>query len=132
VSGGEVFVKLDQAQVKEAVDASVRMAVTEALGRNSDALVKAVVDAALNEQTSNGYNRTTAFRAALDRTIRDEAQRAVDALLEAERPRIHAVLRERITAERLVERFIDTILETQGGLFVNVRIAPPSADEDDR
>ena len=134
-----LFVKLEPKQVEGAVDIAVRSALAEVLGRDPDALVKAVVNGALSEAGPNGYGRRgTLFAQAIDRLVQSEATAAVADILEAQRPRVRAILVERLTREldpqKLAGNYADALIAAMSGsLYVSVSVnvtAPPPRDSD--
>lgn len=129
-----LFVKLEPKQVEGAVDIAVRSALAEVLGRDPDALVKAVVNGALSEPSTNGYGRRgTLFAQAIDRLVQEEATSAVKDILETQRPRVRAILVERLTREldpqKLAGSYADALIAAMSSsLYVSVSVnvtAPP-------
>ena len=122
----DLFVKLDPQKVSGAVDLALREAIAKELGRDPDALVKAVVEAALKEGGTGSYNsRGSLFKLALDKIITEEATARVGQILEEERPRIVEALRNKIDAGAL----IDSFLERTSSLWIAVGGKPDEGGE---
>lgn len=120
-----LFVQLNPRQVTEAVDLALREAIAKELSRDPDALVKAVIEAALSSR-GTGYGSThSMFKTELDKVIREEALKALTATFEEERPRINAELRRRITAELLTDAVLAQTIDKLQGIYVTVGAVPP-------
>jgi hypothetical protein len=106
----------------EIVQASVKAAVVQALGKDPEALVRAVVDAAMHEKT-NSYDRTTIWDSKVNAAIRDVAAEAFKEWLDEQRPMIRAAVRARLGESRtkLVDDFasklVDGLISTIGVSF---------------
>jgi hypothetical protein len=134
------YVKLEPKQIQNAVDLSIREAVAEVLGKDPDALVKAVVDAALKPRDSYGRPATgkTPFETAVDRMIHDEATEAVKELVDANRLRIRETIKARVAEQWDLDTiggdFADSLIDAlKSGVSVygSVKIAPIVAGSDD-
>ncbi|MBX3031445.1 MAG: hypothetical protein KF809_14965 [Chloroflexi bacterium] len=123
----QVTVSVDPAAVKEAIDESVRLAVAQALGPHKDALVKAIVDAAL-AKPRGGYGQSP-FAQSLDAQIREEAKAAVHELIVEEGPRIRAALKARLTADGMVDAILRQVLEVRP-VFVQVDLRSTDPEDD--
>jgi len=131
-----LFVKLEAKQVEGAVDIAIRSALAEVLGRDPDALVKAVVNAALTERARDGYgSKGTLFAKAIDSLVQDEAKAAVSDIIESQRDRIRAVLVDRLTREldpgKLAGTYADALIAAISAsmyVSVNLTVAAPAAD----
>lgn len=118
--GTDILVRLDPGQLKEIVENSVREHLIQTLSKDPDAVVKAVVDAAL-KAPSNSYDRNkTLFKDELERQIRELAKDIVTGILTEERPRIEAELRRRITAESLTEAALSQTIDQLGHLYISI------------
>ena len=109
----ELFVKVDQASVKAALDDGIRVAVSEVLGRDPKAVIQEVVKAALGERgNGNTYgSRGTLFGQAVDKMIREEAEASVKAWIEERRPEIKALLDTRLRdSDDLPTALVDKIV----------------------
>lgn len=114
----DLMVRIDPAQLKTLVEDSVRQQLVQALSKDPDAIVRAVVDAAL-KSGGTGYGRTP-FSTELDKQIREIALEITREILAAERPKIEAELRRRITAELLTEAALKQTIDQMGSLYITV------------
>jgi hypothetical protein len=135
-----LFVKLEPKQVEGAVDIAIRAALAEVMGRDPDALVKAVVNAALSEKRDGGYGpKGTLFAKAIDKLVQDEATAAVGEIIEGQRERIRGLLVDRLTREldpaKLAGTYADALIaaiDASMYVSVNLSIHPATAPDADR
>ena len=102
---------------KEIIDAEIRAAVVKALGTDPDKLVRAVVDAAM-DQKKDRYDKDTIFQTAVADMIRGAAKEEFKAWLEQKRPLIMAAVRERLTREEgFVGQVADKLVTAMAASF---------------
>jgi hypothetical protein len=79
-----VELKIDNASIETLVKEQIKVAVAEALSRQSPALVNRLVDIAL-ETKRNHYDRTSILDESINQMIRQEAQEGVKEWLDTKR-----------------------------------------------
>lgn len=124
---GGMFIKVDPTVIAQALDTHIRLAMVEALGKDVDGLIRAIVDSALAEEApQSGYGkRESLFRRAINEMIRVEASKAFAEFLEGKRPVIHAAITAKIrsNADGMIDGFTDKFVEAlTGGLVVDIRL----------
>lgn len=85
----KVSIQIPEAEVR----AHITMAVGQALSKNKDSFIRAIVEEALNKSQSP-YNRSTPLEDAVKKLVRGEAQAAVTAWVESHR----GLIQERVKA----------------------------------
>ena len=85
----KVSIQIPEAEVR----AHITTAVGQALSKNKDSFVKAIVEEALNKPQSP-YNRSTPLEDAVKKLVREESQAAVTAWVESHR----GLIQERVKA----------------------------------
>jgi hypothetical protein len=92
--------------------AQVQAAVVEALARDPEELVQAVVDMALSEKR-NSYDRATIWQTQVHKMIRDAAQEAFREWLVEQRPLVAKAVRGKLESRRGVffKRVLDGLLD---------------------
>ena len=109
---------------EEIIDAQVRSAVAQALGKNADVLVRAIVDRAISKKQDN-YSRTTIFQDELDKMIRAVANESLAEWLEELRPEIRKQVRatldkrKREQVAKMADRLLDSL--SNAIFYVNVK-----------
>ena len=93
---------------KEIISAHVAAAVMEALGKDPDALIKAVVDEAMRTK-KNSYESDTIFLSGVKELIRQEANTVFKDWLEQKRPIIQKAILTRLKREEA--GFINTVAD---------------------
>lgn len=103
--------EIDRA-VAEVVDARIRQGVTEALGKDPETMVRAVVDAALSEKPGS-YGRETFLQAAVKDLIQKAAQDSLRQWVVENQELIRARVAERIAGKKadLPDRIADSVIE---------------------
>ena len=109
---------------EEIIDAQVRSAVAQALGKNPDVLVRAIVDRAI-EKKQDGYSRTTIFQDELDEMIRAVAKESLAEWLEELRPEIRKQVRATLDKRKkeqvakMADRLLDSL--SNASFYVNIK-----------
>lgn len=96
--------------VTDAIQAHIQGAVADALGKDPDALVRAVVETALGEK-ARSYEKTTIFQKAVNKMIRDAAEEEMRRWLGERKAVITAAIAERLrTGEsEFTKRIVDAV-----------------------
>jgi len=90
----EFNVKLEEDLVKTYIE----KAIAEALGKNPEALVQAVVREAMSAKR-NTYDRKTIFQSAIEEMIRQAAKEQFKLWLDTQKDKIKKALQERLAKE---------------------------------
>lgn len=101
-------IKLDDKDVKKAVDTQLRVSMMEALGKNPDALIKSIVNEALSVK-KNSYDNKTVFQTSIDECIRDAGKEVFKAWVETKKQVIKDAIVARLNKEE--GQFIETIAD---------------------
>jgi len=124
----ELSIRLAPDQLKSIVEQSVREHLVATLSKDPDAIVKAIVNAALKPEPGS-YRSRSLFAGELDDQIRELAKQIVTEILASERPRIEAELRRRITADLLTEAALKQTIDQMGSLYISIGLPPDQRDE---
>lgn len=96
---------------KDIIDAHVKAAVASVLNKDPEALVRAVVDAAMNERDRNSYSSDpTIWGKQVNQMIREVAKATFNEWLDEQKPVIAKMVRAKLT-ERNGKKTIDDIVE---------------------
>lgn len=105
---------------KDVIDAHVRAAVANVLNRDPEALVRAVVDAALSQKRPGAYsNDPPIWQEKVNEMIREVASATWTAWIDEQRPKIEAAVRARLDSKQkkdLISKVCDR-LEAAIGTF---------------
>ena len=118
----DISIKIPKGALEGVVDAHVRAAVMEALGRDPAALVEKVVDAAMTEKAQH-YNKRTLFQEIVAKEIRETARIVFGEWLEEQRPMIAARIRDhlnkKVKGKGFADRMVDALTQS---MVVNVNL----------
>lgn len=108
---------------KEIIDAQVRSAVAQALAKDPAALVRTIVEAALNEKDPRSYSNKPIWIDALNKMIRDEAQACIAEWIETQRPAIRKACHEKLGTQgrKIIAGIADQLAEkVKTGFHVSI------------
>jgi hypothetical protein len=103
-----IELKLDPKDVCRIIDSHVRKAIMEALGKDPESLIKAVVDSAMSAKSSSFSNKTL-FIEASEQMIRDAAREVFKEWLSDKKVLIQNAISKRLKEEN--SAFIETIAD---------------------
>lgn len=108
-------------QVAEIVQARIEAEVAAALAKDPELLIKGIVKTALLKKKDQ-YSRTTVVQDMIQRMIHDEAQEAIKAWVEENRPMIRARVNKALTLRHSehLDSFANAVME---GLAENLRVS---------
>lgn len=106
---------------KDIIEAQVKAAVMGVLARDSEALVRAVVDAAMN-QKRDSYNRQTIWEEKLNQMIRSVADQYLEAWIEQQKPAIHKALATKLAQKGTVGAIADGIIAKMSRVYVSLHL----------
>jgi hypothetical protein len=95
---------------KEVIDAHVKAAVVSALNKDPEALIRAVVSAAMNQKDSHSYSGATIWDQQVNAMIREVAKATFDEWLNEMKPTIQKEVRLRLAGKN-GKKTIDDIVE---------------------
>jgi len=103
----EFNVKLEEDMVKTYIE----KAIAEALGKNPEVLVQAVVKEAMSAKR-NSYDHKTIFQSAVEGMIREAAKEQFKLWLETQKDKIKKALQDRLTkeGEGFIAKVVDSIV----------------------
>ena len=104
---------------KDVIDAQVRAAVAVALNKDPEALVRAVVEAAMNAK-QNSYDRTTIWQEEINKMIRQVATDEFKAFLETQRPDIAKLIKEKLAKD--TKTLLDVVTTKLAAGFSNLHL----------
>lgn len=99
---------------KDVIEAQVRAAVAVALSKDPEALVRAVVNAAMDQKDNRGYSGKTIWEEKTNEMIREVAHEAFRGWLEEQRPKIQKAVLARLKStgdvvEKIAAKFADKL-----------------------
>ena len=105
--------------VKDIIDVKMREAMVEALGKDPEALVTAVVKSALEKKESSYGRGKTVFQEAIDKMIQEEARAVFQKWLSAKKPLIKKAILKRLkdTEAGFVDTVAEKLVDTLGSKF---------------
>ena len=106
---------------KDVIDAQVRAAVMVALNKDPEALVRAVVEAAMSQKKDH-YSTQTIWMEQLNQMIRDVAKDEFKAWVEAQRPSIAKMIKAKLgdSTKGLVDKLSTKMAEGLTGVHFNI------------
>ena len=123
MNGATVSIALEAKDVQPIIDANIHAAILEVLGRNPEGMIAAIVKATLDAPSANsGYGKKeTVLQAAVNRLIREEAERAFGEFLAEHRELIHKEISRRLNGSggKFAASLADQVMD---GLAQNVYI----------
>ena len=113
-----VNVEVSSGLVKPIIEAKIQAAILGEMGRDPTMFIEAVVKDALSVKTDekgvvsrHSYdNRYTFLEAMVRKTIRDEATKAVEELMSAQRDKIRAEIKKRLMSERGASKIASAVV----------------------
>lgn len=107
-----VSVSLPVEITRDIVQANIKAAVVAALGSNPEALVAAVVAAAMQEKT-NSYDSRSIWDKTINEEIRKAAQGAFQEWIVDHMPMVQKAVRARLDREKkgILERLVDSVAD---------------------
>ena len=126
----DLNIKLGGDSIKAIIDAQVRGAVAAALGKNSDALIRALVQEAFLEK-SDRYEKETKFEKIVKSAIREEGTEAFKEWLKEIRPQIRAEFQKQLKAagpKKIFDAFIESITASVPTMRLNIEFFPKGED----
>ena len=114
----DLSINIPKGALEGVVNAHIQAAVTEALGRNPEVLVKAVVRAAMAQRKQH-YNSKSIFEEQVSAMIRKTASEEFQKFLDEKRPAIADQIRAKFdgNAEKLVDTIAEKLVGHLGGSF---------------
>ena len=113
----EVKIQISQDIIK----AHVQAAVASVLAKDPEALVKAVVDAAMNEKT-NSYDRTTIWEKKVNELIRKVADGVFEAWLNEQKPAIEKAVRTQLSKKSTCQDIAASIVQKMCRVHVDIAL----------
>lgn len=95
---------------KEIIDAHVKAAVASVLNKDPEALIRAVVQAAMAEKDRNNYSSTSIWDQQVNAMIRETAKATFNEWLDEQKPVIAKLVRAKLT-EKNGKKTVDDIVE---------------------
>ncbi len=113
----EVKIQISQDIIK----AHVQAAVASVLTKDPEALVKAVVDAAMTERV-NSYDRTTIWEKKVNEKIRKVADGIFEAWLEEQKPAIEKAVRSQLAKKTTCQDIARNIVKKMSHVYANLKL----------
>lgn len=112
-------INVDNGSIEKIVEGQIKAAVLEALASKSESVIEHLVTAALSEPDKNSYGRKTIVQAEIDKAIVEEANNAAKEWLDAQRPKIRALVKARLEkgTHELVKTIADQLVARFAGGF---------------
>jgi predicted component of type VI protein secretion system len=111
---------------KEVIDAHVKAAVVAALNKDPEALVKAVVNAAMNQKDRNSYSSDgSIWDQQVNAMIREVAKATFDEWLAEMKPMIAREVRQRLAGKngkKTIDDIVEKLSTALGGFQVSICI----------
>ena len=109
-SSDDLSIKLPKGAIEGVVNAHIHAAVFEALGKDPDRLIAAVVSKAMSAKKDH-YNRTTIFEDTISQEIRDVALEEFKRWLEENRPKIRDQIRAKLKTLKLAKMICEGLTQ---------------------
>lgn len=106
---------------KEIIDAQVKAAVMGVLAKDTDALIRAVIDAAMNQKV-NSYDRTTIWEQKLNNEIRKVADQYLEEWIQQQKPAIHKALAAKLSQKGTIGQIADGIIAKMSRVYVSLQL----------
>lgn len=110
---------------KEVIDAHVKAAVVSALNKDPEALVRAVVQAAMNQKDRNSYSSNTIWDDQVNSMIRAVAKETFDEWLTEMKPTIAKEVRSRLAEKNgkaTIDQIVDKLTTALNGFQVSIHV----------
>ncbi len=110
---------------KEVIDAHVKAAVVAALNKDPEALVRAVVQAAMNQKDRNSYSSSTIWDDQVNAMIREVAKATFDEWLTEMKPTIAKEVRSRLAGKNgkaTIDQIVDKLTTELNGFQVSIHV----------
>jgi len=119
MSKDTVNVEVSEGLVRPIIEAKIQAAIVESLGSDPTALIEAIVKQALNVKVdekgninSSSYsNRYTYLEAIVGKVIRDETKRALEELMELNRPKIKNEIKKQLARDNKASKLASAIID---------------------
>jgi hypothetical protein len=113
--------KLLMSVPRDVIDAQVKAAVATALNKDPEALVRAVVEAAMNAK-KNSYDRETVWQEQINEMIRAVAREEFKAWLETQRAPIAKMIREKLgkSSKELIDKMAAKMVDGFTNIYVSL------------
>lgn len=106
----DMSIKLPKGAVEGVINAHIQAAVFEALGKDPDRLIQAVVHKAMSAKQDH-YNRTTIFEDTIAQEIRNVALEEFKAWLEENRPKIREQIQAKLKTLKIAKLICESLTE---------------------
>ena len=107
---------------REVIDAHVKAAVMSALNKDPEALIRAVVNAAMNQKDRNSYSQNTIWDDQVNAMIREVAKATFDEWLNEMKPTIAKEVRARLAGKN-GRKTIDDIVEKMSTALAGFQVS---------
>ncbi len=113
----DLKVQIPENMIQKLVTQELRMAVVKALGKDPEAMVKLVVDAAMSAKA--GYGGQTYFEAEVNKMIRDAAREVFRGWLDEHKHLLREALSQRLNRDggKFIETVADKIIDGLASSF---------------
>jgi predicted RNA-binding protein with PIN domain len=110
---------------KEIIDSHVKAAVAQVLSRDPEALIKAVVDTAMQQKDPGSFGRETIWEKTFNNMVREVAQATFAKWIEEQRPAIERAVRARLDSKErkdLIAKVAERLAGSLGQFRVRIDI----------
>lgn len=106
---------------RDVIDAQVKAAVAIALNKDPEALVRAVVEAAIGAK-KNSYDRETIWQEQVNEMIREVAKEEFKAWLAAQRPAVAKMIKEKLgkNSKELIDKVAAKMVDGFQNVWISV------------